>query len=94
MAVKKSKRRQAYPGTESDSVYFLKVVLFFILGSIWLDLHTEWLPGVTSLPLGLVIGVVFASHDHFMIDRKIEYVVLLGAALLSYLAPIGLVLQA
>ena len=63
---------------EPDSVYFLKALLFFILGTIWLQLN-----GHTVLPLGLVLGIIFAQHDHFNIDRKIEYVILIIAALLG-----------
>lgn len=77
--------------TEKDSAYVLKVLLYFILGSIWLR-SGDFLP-ITSLPVGLVVGLLFARHDHFAIDRKIEYVVLLAAALVSYVAPIGFVLQ-
>lgn len=75
--------------TEADSAYILKILLFFIVGSIWVEV-TAW---NVSLPLGLVLGVVFASHDHFQIDRKIEYVVLLVAAIVSFVAPVGIVAQ-
>lgn len=79
--------------TETDSVYFLKILLYFILGSIWLQFRQiEILPGVMVFPIGLVAGVVFARHDHFRIDRKIEYAVLIGATVLSFVAPIGVVL--
>ena len=78
---------------ELDSVYFLKILLFFILGAIWLRLSgDEILPGISSLPVGFLIGLLFARHEHFMIDRKIEYVVLLIAAILSYAVPVGIVL--
>ena len=75
---------------EPDSVYFMKIVLYFILGGIWVYLDGFFVPG---LPIGLLIGLLFARHDHFQIDRKIEYAVLLAAAILSYVAPIGLVLR-
>lgn len=87
-------KSKKYSKAELDSVYVLKIVLFFIIGSLWLNLRgVDLLPGLSSLPVGLAVGVIFARHDHFMIDRKIEYVVLLGAALLSYIAPVGVVLQ-
>jgi hypothetical protein len=65
---------------EPDSVYFLKIVLFFVLGTIWIKVN-----GRPLIPAGLVLGLVFSSHEHFMIDRKIEYAVLLVAALLGFL---------
>lgn len=83
------KQRKRATQTEADSTYFLKILLFFIVGAIWIEV-TAW---NTSLPLGLVLGLVFASHDHFQIDRKIEYAVLLIAASVSFVAPIGVVVQ-
>ncbi|HEX9594782.1 MAG TPA: hypothetical protein VF996_01475 [Candidatus Saccharimonadales bacterium] len=73
--------------TEKDSVYFLKLVLFFLLGSFWLRIAVGDNDYV-GLPVGLAIGLVFASHDHFQIDRKIEYAVLLIATALSAYIPI------
>lgn len=63
---------------EADSVYFLKILLYFILGTIWIKKD-----GQAILPIGLVLGLLFASHDHFRIDRKIEYALLLLAAVLG-----------
>lgn len=65
---------------ETDSVYFLKVLMYFVLGTIWVKFH-----GYLVLPVGLVLGVLFANKDHFAIDRKVEYVVLIIAALLGLL---------
>lgn len=78
--------------TETDSQYFLKIVVFLILGAQWIRVEhlPEWsLP----IPIGLILGLVFASHDHFQIDRKIEYVLLLVAAFVAFWLPIGLVLS-
>lgn len=72
---------------EKDSVYFLKLLFFFLIGAFWLRLE---LGGgrLLSLPFGLVAGLLFASHEHFAIDRKIEYAVLLIATALSAYIPI------
>jgi len=75
--------------TEKDAVYFLKLVLFFILGCVWVRLGAE--DGV-PIPVGLIFGILLATQDHFQIDRKIEFAILLVAAILSYIAPIGFVL--
>ena len=64
--------------TETDGVYFLKVILYFVLGLIWIQIN-----GHIVVPLGLFLGLVFASRDHFRIDRKIEYLTLLIAALIG-----------
>ncbi|MEI7683036.1 MAG: hypothetical protein WCJ24_01895 [Candidatus Saccharibacteria bacterium] len=71
-----------------DSTYFLKLILYLFLGSLWLRIATG--SKVIPLPAGLIIGMVFASHDHFKIDRKIEYAVLLIAMLVSMWLPSGL----
>ncbi len=81
---KKQKRAR-----ETDDAYFLKLVLFMILGSMWLkvsDGQTWQIP----LPVGLLFGILLARHDHFQIDRKIEYAVLLIAAFIGFWAPIGI----
>ncbi len=87
MAKKKSK-----PTSEPDSVYFLKIVMYFILGSIWVEYTGDSDATKFILPVGFIVGVIFASHDHFKIDRKIEYAILLGAVVLSAVAPTGFVL--
>ena len=75
---------------EPDSLYFLKIVLFFILGGVWVAFDRT--AGITkTIPVGLIIGLFFAHHDHFQLDRKIEYAILLASAALSYVAPLGLV---
>jgi hypothetical protein len=73
MAQKKRPKRK-----EADAVYILKIVLYFILGTIWIK-HD----GKAIFPIGFAVGVLFASQDHFRIDRKIEYALLLLAAVLG-----------
>lgn len=77
---------------EPDTTFFLKAVVFLILGSQWIYIEQlpEWqLP----IPVGLIIGLVFATHDHFRLDRKIEYVVLLFATFISFWLPMGIVIS-
>lgn len=74
---------------EADSVYFLKILLYFLVGAIWLRLTFIDVP----IPIGLAVGLLFASHEHFQIDRKIEYAILLIATIVSLVAPVGIVLE-
>ena len=74
---------------ESDSSYVLKLVLYLIIGSQWLWITTGNQAFQIPLPLGFVIGLVFARHEHFQIDRKIEYAILLIAAIISFWFQIG-----
>lgn len=82
---KKSKRSSA----EMDGVFLLKLVLYLILGSLWLKVSNGDSIDL-GIPVGLMAGILFASHEHFQIDRKIEYAVLLIAMFIGYFAPYGL----
>ena len=72
-----------------DGVYLFKMVLYLLLGSMWLkisngnDIHIP-------IPIGLAVGLFFTTHEHFQIDRKIEYAVLLVAMLFGLFASYGL----
>jgi hypothetical protein len=77
--------------TEVDSVYFLKLVLYLIIGSLWLRIDTGGMQ--IPLPVGLLIGLLFASHEHFRMDRKIEYALLLVAMFVGFWLPLGLTLN-
>ena len=92
---KSSHRRASLPSRETDGAYFLKIVLYVILGSLWLKFaHPMQLGDFTlyGAPIGLVIGMIFASHDHFQVDRKIEYVILILMVIITYFLPAGVVI--
>lgn len=75
---------------EPDSVYFLKLVIYLIVGAQWLrieNLDSGW---SIPVPVGFLIGLCFASHDHFQIDRKIEYALLLISTFIAFWLPIGI----
>jgi len=86
---KTKKKTKTNEAQELDGVYLLKLALYVILGSMWVKLsHGSGLN--IPIPVGLVVGLIFASHEHFRIDRKIEYAVLLVAMLVGYFVPYGL----
>jgi uncharacterized transporter YbjL len=86
MAKTKKSRKSSQ---EMDGVYLLKLVLYLILGSLWVKVNNGQNIAI-GLPLGLIVGLIFTSHEHFQIDRKIEYAVLLIAMFIGYFAPYGL----
>jgi hypothetical protein len=94
MAKKKHSRQKnrVQKQVEPDSVFFLKLVVFLVLGSQWvyIESYQDW---QFPIPVGLILGLVFATHEHFQIDRKIEFVVLLIAAFIAFWLPIGLVIN-
>ncbi len=76
-------------GEELDSVYVLKLVLYLIIGSQWLRIKTRT-GNEFPIPVGALVGLLFAAHDHFRIDRKIEYAMLLIAMFVGFWVPMGL----
>lgn len=92
MAKRKTSSKKS--SSEPNSVYFLKILLFFILGTLWiriLNVHVGPFAHF-SLPVGLFVGLLFASHEHFMIDSKIEFAVLIVATFISFYLPVGITL--
>lgn len=88
MAKTKKTRRQ--PKTnELDSVYLLKLVLYLIVGAQWIRFENAAGTSQIPIPIGIIIGVLFASHDHFKIDRKIEFALLLVAMFVGFWSQVG-----
>ena len=87
-------KKQTNEQTESDGAYFLKLVLYIILGTLWIKFSEPVeLFGliINGFPLGLFVGLFFASHDHFQIDRKIEYAILIVMTIVTYFLPAGII---
>jgi len=87
MANKKTIKRVA-KSKEADTTYIFKLVLYIILGSQWLRITKG--TSQTPIPVGFIVGLIFTSHDHFQIDRKIEYAILLMAMFFGFWVPMGI----
>lgn len=72
----------------TDGVFALKLALYIILGSIWAKITVGDMQ--VPIPIGLIAGMLLTAHEKLKIDRKIEYAVLLVAALIGFWAPFGL----
>ena len=84
--VSKKLHKKARQAVEKDSAYVLKLVMYLVFGSFWV--HVSFSDRLLPIPIGFLIGLFFVSHDHFKIDRKVEYAVLLVAMFITYfLAP-------
>lgn len=93
--VKKSTKSKKSQSKEADSAYFLKLVLYIILGATWIKFAVPLTFGAFQLngaPVGMLFGIVLATHDHFAIDRKIEYALLIIMMIITYFLPAGIVL--
>ena len=89
------KNKQKNKITEADSTYFLKIVVYILLGMFWVRFAAPIQVGdfvFTAFPAGLLIALLFIRHDHFQIDRKIEYPVVIVAAIVSFFFSAGIVL--
>lgn len=85
---KKSSKNKS-TGIETDGAFFLKLVMYVIIGSMWVKISTA--DGMQiPIPAGFIIGASFAMHDHFQIDRKIEYAILVLAMFIGFWLPIGI----
>lgn len=73
-----TKRSKPAKAVEGDNTYFLKILIYLVLGTIWIKFN-----GYLVLPAGLLLGVIIAQKDHFAIDRKVEYAILLIAAIIG-----------
>lgn len=85
-------KRQKRKPNETDSEYLFKLVLYLIIGSLWLKITTDNNAQI-PLPVGLAVGLIFASREHFRLDKKIEYAVLLVSMLVGFWLPIGIFIQ-
>ena len=95
MTTASTKKKTKKTTSEADSTYFLKLILYMILGSLWIRFARPMEIGAVTLtgaPFGLLLGLVFASHDHFQVDRKIEYALLLIMMIITYFLPAGIVI--
>jgi hypothetical protein len=80
---------------ETDGAYFLKIVLYIVLGSLWIKFQVPIEIGplsVGGMPFGFLLGLIFASHDHFQVDRKIEYAILIVTAIVTFFLPAGILI--
>jgi hypothetical protein len=89
MAKSKTKKAEKLLSTNLDGSYLLKIVVYTVLGFQWVRLVDAGLTKQIPIPVGLLLGIIFATRDHFKIDRKIEYAILLISALVGFWVQAG-----
>jgi len=81
---------------ESDSSYFLKLVVVVLLGTLWLKFQSPISIGglpLYAVPIGLLLGIIFVKYfEKHQSDRKIWYAVLVVIGIMSYFLPAGIVI--
>lgn len=83
------KQRKSAQNQSFESVFILKMVLYLILGAQWIRFVGHGGVSQVPIPIGLIVGILFAMHDHFQIDRKIEYAILLVAMFVGFWSQVG-----
>lgn len=94
-ATKSKQTKKVKQAEESDGAYFLKIVMYIVLGSLWIKYSTPIEIGpipFSGMPIGFFLGLIFASHDHFQVDRKIEYAILIITAIVTFFLPAGILI--
>ena len=81
---------------ETDGTYFLKLVVFVLLGTLWLKFQqpVSWM-GLPfyGVPAGLLIGLLLVRQfEKHQSDRKIWYAILLVVTIICYFVPAGIVI--
>lgn len=83
-------------GNEPDSTYLLKLVVYVLLGTLWLKLAQPivWLGlPVGGIPFGLMLGLVLVRwFEKYQTDRKIWYAILVVVTIIGYFVPAGIVI--
>ena len=92
---KTARKRRPLLTSESDGQYFLKLVIYILLGTLWLKFAHPIVLGafiINGFPIGLLLGAALASRDKFQVDRKIAYAILIMMTILTYFLPAGIVI--
>lgn len=90
------KRRIRQRFVEADGIYFLKLVIVILLGTLWLKFQDPmWINDVPvgAFPFGMIVGlIIIRLLEKDPINRKIGFAVLIVVAIVCYNAPAGIVL--
>jgi hypothetical protein len=81
---------------ESDSTYFLKLVILVLLGTLWIKFGqpVSW-QGIPlgGVPAGFLVGLILVNRfEKLQSDRKIWYATLVVVTIISYFVPAGIVI--
>lgn len=81
---------------ETDSSFFLKLVVFVVLSALWLRLKEPLELGplsVQAVPVGLLVALALVLKiEKYQFNRKIWYVTLILMAILTSFTPVGVMI--
>ena len=87
--------REIYKNQHWYSHYLLKFVICAVLGIVWIRVGfvvNMFGHEVSIFPIGAVIGLIVLAFERVVKYRFIEFFILLTAAIVTFLWPIGIVL--
>jgi len=81
---------------ETDSRFFLKLVVCVLLGTFWVKFAapTSWI-GIPlyAVPVGMLVGILLVNRfEKHQSDRKIWYATLLVVTVITCISPAGVVI--
>lgn len=75
-----------------DGYFLLRLALLALVGLLWIKISLR--SGLQlPLPIGFLVGIFIAIRGKREIDRKIQFVVLLMALLVGFIAPLGIYVE-
>ena len=81
---------------ETDSIFFVKLVVCVVLAALWLRLKQPIELGIVAiqaLPVGLIVGLILAVLiEKYQFNRKIWYVTLILMAIVTSFTPVGIMI--
>ena len=83
-----SKKQAKQSNRNLDYIFIFKIALYLVLSTQWLYIERASSFNI-PIPVGALIALFLSFRDHFQIDRKIEYVVILLAMFVGFWLPIG-----
>lgn len=89
---RKTSKKVRNTAKDTDALFFLKLVVLLIVGSQWVFID-RYEGAQIPIPVGMILGLVLVTHEHFQINRKIEYAILLAVGFVGFWAPTGLILK-
>lgn len=93
---RKSTKKSLDQSYESDSTYLLKLVVFVLLGTLWLKFSQPLIwhgVPINGFPFGLIIGLILVRQfEKHQSDRKIWYASLIVVTIICYFVPAGIVI--
>lgn len=82
--------------TETDGVYFLKLIIVVLLGTFWIKFAQPitWIGiPIGAVPVGLFVGLLLVTRfEKNQSDRKIWYAILIVVTIICDLVPAGIVI--